>query len=522
MTRRLVAAALLLSALTACSAGSAPSRVSSASLPPRTGTSLEWSSAAAEHTPQGSAPTPTSSEATVVPTATSAVPAPTSVAPSTTVASAMPEIALVIEEPIDAGFAATQGLTGGLGHEVVYVTSGADSGPGSYREVIGSGDRIVRFDPSLDGVTIELESPVETSASNITIDGSGVYVTISGRATRFSGTNIVVAGMHFVGNDATDEDDAITFREPETTQVFGLFGNLFEHAGDGLVDVIWNQGNDVYGTVCGNTFQFHDKGMLIDSGGDENEGGRYHVTLCRNYWYDVYQRMPFSRSADVHDYNSVFERYGEPDGNGGGSKSGGDGEQVSEHLLEANMIFPRDEGEETFDGERVDRPRDEWAARHLGTDGAVKVSGNLLGTVGDVTATEFENDPDRVFTPPYEYSVHPATVELAQVIRTTAGVCIPSGRAGAVNPCAPLIVDDADGRLVVAIRPPDGAGSVAAIANVVFVVGEQQLQAERLDDSSWALDVGSVGPEPTPVWAVASSADGRSVQSDLVLVSNTA
>jgi hypothetical protein len=108
------------------------------------------------------------------------------------------------------------------------------------------------------------------------------------------------------------------------------------------------------------------------------------------------------------------------------------------------------------------------------------------------------------------------------VIRTAAGVCLPSGRPGAVNPCAPLIVDDTDGRLVVTIRPPDGAGAVAAIANVVFVVGEQQVQAERLDDSSWAVDIGSVGLGPIPVWAVASSADGRSVQSDLVLVSNTA
>ena len=417
------------------------------------------------------------------------------------------------------GFAGSQGLTGGLGGEVYVVTSVADSGEGTYRDAISQGHRVVRFDPSLDGATIQLESPVETDASNLTIDGSGLRITVSGHATRFSGTNIVVAGMHFKDNDDDEEDDAITFREPDDMQVFGLFGNVFEHAADGLVDIIWNRGNDVYATICGNLFRHHDKAMLIDSGEDDREGGRYNVTLCRNHWLDIYQRAPLSRYAHVHDFNSVFERYGKPNGNGGGSKSGGDGEGVSQHLLEGNMIFPRTEGETTFDGSEVTKPRTEWAAPQLDSDGAVRVSGNFLATVAGVTASEDEHDEDEVFEPPYPYELHTASEALAGVIAATAGVCLPSGRVDAVVPCAPLIIDDGDGQIEVVVSPSADGSATAAIERVEFVLADTSLPGRRLDTDRWALDLVDLGIGPTPLRAVAFTADGRSVESDLVLVS---
>lgn len=447
----------------------------------------------------------------------------TSPAATATASTAPPAPLPSVTFDVDAGpggFAGTQGLTGGLGGEVYVVTSDADSGPGTYREALADGNRIVRFDPSLDGATIRLEDPVETKASNLTIDGSGVWVTISGRATRFSGTNIVVAGMHFIDNRDGDEEDAVTFREPDDTQVFGLFGNVFEHASDGLVDIIWNRGHDVYATICGNAFRHHDKAMLIDSGGDDREGGRYNVTLCRNHWLDIYQRTPLSRSAHVHDYNSVFERYGEPNGNGGGSKSGGDGKGASQHLLEGNMVFPREEGETTFDGSEVSRPRSEWAAPHLGNDGAVRVNGNLLATIDGVTASEAEQDEDEVFEPPYPYELLTASEELAGVIAATAGTCLPSGRVDAIVPCAPLLVDDPDGVLEIVVGPPLDGSRAAPIESVEFVVGETRIPGRRVDSHRWALDLGDLGIGPTPVWAVASTADGRTVESDLVLVSN--
>jgi pectate lyase len=503
---------------TGCSAGS-----DSVSGARPTTVAPEWSSVADMHGAVPGAPPPPP-ESGAGPKTVPASPAATVVAsPPTTAATTlalapMPRVEFVLGAP-DGGFAESQGLSGGLGHGVVYVTSSADAGAGTYREAISSGDRIVRFDPSLNGATIALESPVETAASNLTIDASGLSITITRHATRFSGSNIVVAGLAFVDNDDTDEEDAVTFRESESGQVFGLYGNTFEHAADGLVDVIWSYGHDVHATICGNAFRHHDKAMLIDSGEDDREGGRYHVTLCRNHWVDVYQRMPLSRWALVHQYNSVFDSYGKPDGDGGGSKSGGDGDGVSQHLLEANMVFPRQVGEVTFEDKEVTSPRAEWAASQLGSDGAVKVAGNYLATVGDVTATEFEHDAEEVFEPPYEYRALPATPGLADVVRATAGVCLASNRSDVVNPCAPVIIDDEDGMLTLAVKSVDGAGA-AAIVDVEFVVGEQRVAGRRLVDGSWALDIADLGPTPVPVWAIASTADGRHAESDLVVVSN--
>ena len=494
----------------------------------------DWSAGAAERsvtpttTPDGLIPagggvttsvdiadTPAGTEAAGTEAAPSTSPATTTTAPPP----ALPSVTFDVDAG-PGGFAGTQGLTGGLGGETYVVTSDADSGPGTYRDALADGDRIVRFDPSLDGATIRLEDPVETDASNLTVDGSGKWITISGHATRFSGTNIVVAGMHFSENHENDADDAITFREPDDTQVFGLFGNVFEHASDGLVDIIWNRGHDVYATICGNAFRHHDKAMLIDSGEDDREGGRYSVTLCRNHWFDIYQRTPLSRFAHVHNFNSVFERYGKPDGSGGGSKSGGDGKGVSQHLVEGNMVFPRQEGETTFDGSEVSRPRSEWAAPQLDTDGAVRVNGNLLATVDGVTASEAEHDEDEVFEPPYPYELLAASEQLAAVIAATAGTCLPSGHTDAIVPCAPLIIDDPDGMIEIDIAPPANGLPAAPIESVEFVVGEARLPGRRVDSNRWALDVAELGIGPTPIWAVAATTDGRTVESDLVLVSN--
>ena len=432
-------------------------------------------------------------------------------------AAALPVPRLDVELGVE-GFAGSEGLTGGLGGAEFLVTSTADDGPGTYREALSEGDRIVRFDASLDGATIELEHPVETDASNLTVDASGMDVTVSGDATRFTGTNIVVAGMTYSRNDADDETDALTFREPDGTQVFGLFGNTFEYASDGLVDIIWNEGHDVYATVCDNVFRHHDKAMLIDSGNEDREGGLYSVTLCRNHWLDVYQRMPLSRYAHVHTYNSVFERYGKPDGSGGGVKAGGDGDTVSQHRLEGNMAFPRREGEETFDGEEVRSPRAEYAAPQLDSEGEVSVSGSFLATVAGVTAEEHDQDAGAVFDPPYQAHVAPAGEVLAGVIGATAGSCLARGRDDAVDPCAPLLLDDEDGRLELTVGPdPDAA---AAVREVVVRAGARRLPAEDLGGGRWSIDISGLGAVPTPVWAVVTTEDGRTATSDLVLVSN--
>jgi pectate lyase len=431
----------------------------------------------------------------------------------TTEAPAVHVTAQLDVRPQTLGFAGTQGLTGGLGTEEVVVTSDADGGPGTYREALESGgDRIVRFDPSLDGATIHLQSPVEAAGDNLTVDGSAADVTVSGHATRFSGTNIVVAGMSYRYNDDIDDDDALTFRDATRTQVVGLFGNHFETAGDGLVDLIWNGGHDVYVTMCGNSFLKHDKAVLIDSGDDALEGGTYHVTMCHNVWTDVYQRAPLSRRARIHQFNSLFERFGQADGQGGGSKAGGDGDDASQHLLENNIAVPRTEGDSTFDGSVVSSPRTEWAGPQLDSDSAVRIEGTLLETVGDVTATEVEQAPEQVFEPPYDYALVEATDELATVLRTTAGTCIPV-RADRVSPCAPLALLEGSTSLDVLLD-----GDVAEVDDVRIRGSALDLPAHEVEPGRWRVEWPSGAVHA--VQAIVTTSDGREVTSDVAVVAD--
>ena len=256
-------------------------------------------------------PTPTTAEVATGPDDDGAAdsPVPTTTArPPDTPSTTEGEPAVVVEierEPI-VGYAETAGLAGGFFGERVVVTSANDRGTGTYRSALRGGDRYIVFDPSLDGATIELESDVDAPGSNITVDASGIDITITGYATKFSGTQVVVAGLAFEHNDARPDEDALTFRDASETQVIGIYGNTFRTASDGLLDLIWNGGNDVHATVCGNAFLEHDKAMLVHSGENRREGGRYHITLCRNLWRDIEQRAPLSRDAFVHQVNDVF------------------------------------------------------------------------------------------------------------------------------------------------------------------------------------------------------------------------
>ena len=406
------------------------------------------------------------------------------------------------------GFAQTQGLTGGFGLATYVVDSADDTGPGSYRDALSRGDRHITFDPALDGRTISLTGDVLVAGSNITLDGSGVDITITGYATKFSGTNIIVAGMSYVDVDALDDEDALTFLDASETQVVGLFGNLFSHASDGLVDFIWNRGNDVYATVCGNRFERHDKAMLIHSGRDSREGGIYHMTMCHNVWSDVYQRAPFSRDAYVHQYNSVFERYGKADGSGGGSKAGF-AEIASQHLLQNNVASPRTVGEETFDGGTVTSPRTEWAGPHNGDNGAVRINDSLLETVEGLAATENEQFPAQVQSPPYDARLAPANPATRDAVTATAGQCVPAG-ADHIIPCAPLLLLDRGDQVSVTVDE--------AVTEVRFELDGVPLDPPTVDRDTWTVTLLALTDEVGILRAIATTADGRSATSDPISV----
>ena len=330
-------------------------------------------------------------------------------------------------------------MSGGVGGQAYVVTSPADSGPGTYRDAVSAGGRYITFAPALEGATITLRSAVRAEGSNITLDGSTARVTITGFATKFSGTNIVVAGLTFADMNGSGNEDALTFRDASTDQIFGLYGNTFRTATDGLVDIIWNRGHDVYATVCGNRFEHHDKAMLVHSGDDAREGGRYHITLCRNLWSDVYQRAPFTRDALVHQYKDVFLDYGKPDGAGGGSKAG-QADQRSQHFVENSVARPRAQGSSTWTGAEVTKPRLEFAGPQLGNGGSIRITGTLQLSNGGAPATQIEQRPGDVFSPGYSYSLSPADDALLGAVTAGAGTCPPANPGSrSVNPCGGLL-----------------------------------------------------------------------------------
>ncbi len=93
------------------------------------------------------------------------------------------------------GFAAC--VTGGRGGEVYHVTHLGDSGPGSFRDAVSRGPRIVVFDV---GGYIRLGSPVSVG-SNLTIAGQtapGAGIATRDYEVSFSGShNIIVRYMRF-------------------------------------------------------------------------------------------------------------------------------------------------------------------------------------------------------------------------------------------------------------------------------------------------------------------------------------
>jgi len=184
------------------------------------------------------------------------------------------------------GYAEIENVTGGEGLTTYIVTNTNDSGSGSYREALSQGNRYITFSPGLTNQTISLQSDAFVYNNNITLDGRDAPgLIISNHATKFEGTNYVLAYMNYHFNNATPDTDGITFRNaPLGGQKFYVYKCHFRNASDGSIDVIWNRGNDVHGTVSHCKFEYVDKNFLIHSGGSTPEGGTYYLT-CDNNWF---------------------------------------------------------------------------------------------------------------------------------------------------------------------------------------------------------------------------------------------
>ncbi len=145
------------------------------------------------------------------------------------------------------GFGAT---IGGYSQPVYYVTNLSDSGAGSLRDAVSTGNRYVKF---LVGGTINPSNDITISVPNLTIDGLAAPapgILVNGKGLRITGVNahdIIVSGISFRNSaGGTSQGDAISIGssnvDGDERQVEDARRVVIDHvstylAADGAIDV---------------------------------------------------------------------------------------------------------------------------------------------------------------------------------------------------------------------------------------------------------------------------------------------
>jgi pectate lyase len=198
------------------------------------------------------------------------------------------------------GFA--QGTTGGGSGRQVWVTTLADSGPGSLRAAVTApGAAWIRFQVS---GTIRLLTALSIS-SDKTVDGRGARVTLTGRGLRVDNQrNVILTGLTLRGHatSPSDEDAILVWRTAGRVWLDHL-----DIAGwpDEAIDI--SQGaTDV--TLSWLRIHGQDKAVLIGSWGDNTSTSNLQRVTIHHTWFDhTGQRNPRAvRYSQVHVYNNYL------------------------------------------------------------------------------------------------------------------------------------------------------------------------------------------------------------------------
>ncbi|WP_149823557.1 pectate lyase family protein [Streptomyces tailanensis] len=110
--------------------------------------------------------------------------------------------------------------------------------------------------------------------------------------------SVSLRGATNVWADHNTFTDAPTFDKSLKT----YFGRKYQ-IHDGALDI--TNGSDLV-TVERNTFDCHDKTMLIGSS-DSDSTGKLRVTIHHNLWKGIVQRAPLARIGQIHLYNNVYD-----------------------------------------------------------------------------------------------------------------------------------------------------------------------------------------------------------------------
>lgn len=183
---------------------------------------------------------------------------------------------------------------GGADGEVYHVTTLADSGPGSLRDAVSTGNRMVVFDVSGE---IALTGPLFVQGAFVTIDG----FTAPSPGITLVGDGLIIRGNVGLPSNTTPAHDVIVrglrIRDVPIDGIqvaYGAHNVVISHvsvrgSGDGLIDITENS-HDV--TVAWSILAGAVKAMLVKYGASR-------VTLHHNIWVGGRNRNPQVSVDDV-------------------------------------------------------------------------------------------------------------------------------------------------------------------------------------------------------------------------------
>ncbi|WP_233238591.1 polysaccharide lyase family 1 protein [Bordetella sp. LUAb4] len=331
--------------------------------------------------------------------------------------------------------------TGGLGGQVVEVTSDQDSGPGTLRAALEhakKGPTWIRFASDL---TITLDKQLRVP-SNTTVDGRGRKVTLLDDGLGVYGsTNVILTHVTIDG------------RLKRFTQAVNVANDCrdvwvdhmdLSRMSDRLLNVK-NGSTDV--TVSWNKFHNSNKVMLLNNITSKDLFKNYErdriarVTVHHNYFVDTMQRNPRAQFGTFHLFNNLLENW---------DFYGMSFSLQARALVEGNMFsnyaqrrcteptfFPTTEGVKAnycnyipgapkrsalgngeSDRENYERSKGQYGYKHDYL-ASLRLRDNLY--LGDAKPALEDHQADEVPAPPYCYGYEKATPELAEKIRKFAG-----------------------------------------------------------------------------------------------------
>ena len=310
---------------------------------------------------------------------------------------------LLAARPVDAGstLGTPQGFgartTGGNGAPPVFVTSLADSGPGTLREAVER-PKPAEIHFRVAG-TIVLRTHLWVRSQK-TIDGRGPYpVTISNRGLILAQSNVIVESLRFDHfGDPTVPDNPQDAIEIRGARRVWISHNRFSNAADKAIQV--TSGTDI--TVSGNHFRMQSQVFQVGCYSCP-DGDAIRVSVHDNYFEggDRGYRMPTVNYGYVHAWNNYLVHW---------AYFGMASTRVGRLLTQGNVFeagaWKRAAVPDTHTPEGKD-PRDGY----LRSVGDLRLNGAVID----------ENEPWQVTNPPYTAAVRRASTSLADSIAAAAG-----------------------------------------------------------------------------------------------------